>query len=172
VKQVSYSYALTPRDFPFVVPIEAATSILEVLLEEPAAQVTGGALRSTDAATTSGRTFKRFMGPDVPKGESVRVTVPVTTAATRGIILAVVAGIIALAMIAALARALMKRGGRPAAVPVAAPSERETLLASIAALDARRERGDATLSGEEYAAQRSALKARLAAVLAASDAPA
>ncbi len=170
VKQVSYSYALKAGDFPLVIPMEAPTSILEVLLEEPAAQVTGGALRATDAAVTSGRTFKRFLGQDVARGESVRITVPVTTAATRTLVLMVVAGVIALVMLAALARALMQRDARaPAAVAV---SSRESLLAAIAALDARHERGDATLTQDEYDLQRAALKARLAAVLAAGDAPA
>jgi hypothetical protein len=42
----------------------------------------------------------------------------------------------------------------------------DALVASIATLDARMERGDGSLSGEEYAMQRAQLKAQLAATLA------
>lgn len=170
VKQVSYSYALKPGDFPLTIPLEGPTSVLEVLLEEPAAQVTGASLRATEAAVTSGRTFKRFLGQDAPAGESVRITVPVTTAATRTRVLAAVAGVIALVMVGALVLALRRRGARVLPAP-SRRSERESLLAAIAALDARREQGDATLTAEDYEVQRAALKARLADMLAAGGAP-
>jgi hypothetical protein len=167
VKQVSYSYSLPSSAFPLTIPIDKPTTILEVLLEEPLAQVGGSTLRATDAATTSGRTFKRFLGQDADTGESIRITVPVTSAATRTIVLAVLAGAIALIMVGALARALVRRGAPlPAARPV---HQTDSLVAAIAALDARRERADATLSDDDYATERAALKAKLALALAAGE---
>ena len=77
VKQISYSYSVTPSLFPLTLKLEKPTSVLEVLLEEPLAQVTGGSLRATDAATTAGRTFKRFLAQDVAGGSSVHIDVPI-----------------------------------------------------------------------------------------------
>ncbi|MDB4891605.1 MAG: hypothetical protein JWL61_3460 [Gemmatimonadetes bacterium] len=168
VKQVSYSYSVPSSSFPLSVSIDKPTTVLEVLVEEPLAQVTGSTLRATDAAVTSGRTFKRFLGQDAPPGESVLITVPVTSAATRTRVLAVLAGAIALIMVGALARTLMRRGARvPAARPVL---ETTSLVAAIAALDARHERGDPTLDANAYATDRAALKAKLAQALAAGEA--
>jgi hypothetical protein len=166
VKQISYSYSVAPKSFPLVVPIEHPTSILEVLLEEPTAQVTGGALKSMAAATTQGRTFKRFLGQDVAVGNSLRVTVPAASAITREYVLIALGVGIALVMAGALARALMRRGDRGGAA-LAAPRVTDALVASIALLDARRERGDSSLSEEAYSTERSALKSQLSDALAA-----
>jgi hypothetical protein len=166
VKQLSYAYTMPSSAFPLSLTLEGPTSVLEVLLEEPAAQVTGGLLRATAAATTQGRTFKRFQSQDIPDGQRVRITVPVTTAATRTLVLSALAATIALIMAGALARALMSRSRRVSrVVPTASHSER--LLAAIAQLDARRESGDVVLDDARYAAERSALKTQLATALAA-----
>jgi hypothetical protein len=167
VKQISYSYSVAPSHFPLTLTLEKPTSVLEVLLEEPLAQVTGGSLRATDAATTAGRTFKRFLGQDALAGELVKISVPTTTATTRTRVLAVVAGVIVLVMIGALARALVGRGARARRPLVPSVSETEILLAAIAALDVRHESGDPTLDSDAYAANRASLKAQLAQVLAA-----
>ena len=169
VKQVSYSYSMPSSSFPLTLPIDKPSTVLEVLVEEPLAQVSGSTLRATDAATTSGRTFKRFLGQDASAGESVRITVPVTTAATRTRVLAVLAGVIAFVMIGALTRALMRRGtGVPPQV-ILPVSYTDSLVASIAALDARHERGDPTLDADAYVTERAALKAKLAQALAAGE---
>ena len=168
VKQVSYSYSVPSSQFPLTLRIDKPTSVLEVLLEEPLAQVTSRSLRATDAATTGGRTFKRFLGQDAASGETIRIVVPTTTATTRARVLAVLAGVIALTMLAALARALRPRGSRRRVAEVAVVSETETLVAAIAALDARHERGDITLDADAYVADRAALKARLTQALAAA----
>ena len=168
VKQVSYSYSMPASGFPLTIALDKPTTVLEVLLEEPLAQVSSPSLRATDAAVTSGRTFKRFLGQDAAAGEVVRITVPVTTAATRTRVLVVLAGAIVLVMAGALGRTLMRRGARvrPVAQPV---HQTNSLVASIAALDARHERGDPTLDADAYAAERAALKAKLTQVLAASE---
>ena len=167
VKQLSYSYSLPASAFPFTLKADAPTVVMEVLVEEVGAQVAGTSLRAMPAATTGGRTFKRFLGQDVPLGSVTKVIVPVTTQALRTKVLIGLACVIALVMLGALGRALLR--ARPVARR-APPSAREThegLAAAIALLDARRERGDPSLDDATYATERAALKAQLAAALAA-----
>ena len=166
VKQVSYSYTLPSNRFPVTLVMERPASVLEVLLEEPLAQASGGSLAPMEPATTSGRTFKRYLAQDVPAGATVRITAPTTTASTRERVLAGLAGTIALVMVVALARAL--RAGRGSArVPAApAPGTSDVLLAAIAQLDVRREQGDPALDEATYVRERAALKSQLAATLA------
>jgi hypothetical protein len=165
VKQLSYSYTLPPGAFPLTFAHERFTGVFEVLLEEPGAQVRSTNLRSMGEVTTQGRQFKRFLAQSAPKGETVRIDVPVTSAGTRTRVLVGLAIAIALAMIAALTRALLRRPPRGQASPV--PDESVgTLAAAIAALDARHDAGDGTLDEAAYARERAALKAQLTASLA------
>ncbi|MES2178749.1 MAG: hypothetical protein V4550_12890 [Gemmatimonadota bacterium] len=166
VKQISYTYRLPSSSFPLAVGITAAVSVLEVLVEEPTAVVTGGELRSVAAATTGGRTFKRFLAQDVAAGESVRITVPAATAETRKKVLIVLAAVMIVLMAGALFRALRRRDTENADPRARTPSTADELLAEIAVLDARFEGGDASLDRETYDAQRAALKLRVTSALA------
>jgi len=173
VKQLSFSYALDGRSFPLDFTLDRQNGLLEVLLEEPGAQVRSPSLRSQGNATTQGRTFKRFLAQNPPAGERVRIDVPSTAFAARSTLVTAVAVGIALAMIAALWVAY-RRGA--ATRPATSRAQREesvaTLASAIAALDARREANDPTLAIAEYDAERAALKARLAAKLAGGASPA
>jgi hypothetical protein len=60
-----------------------------------------------------------------------------------------------------------RRGSSARPVPAARSENAESLAVAIAALDTRRDARDPSLSAEEYAAARAALKARLSAMLAA-----
>ena len=167
VKQLSYSYSLPASSFPLTLAIDRPTVVLEVLVEEAGAQVTGTNLRAMAAATTGGRTFKRFLAQDVPAGSVAKVTVPATTQALRTKVLIGLACVIAVVMLAALGRALSR--ARPA-LPRPAVQARDThddLAAAIALLDARKERDDPSLDDATYATERASLKARLVAALAA-----
>lgn len=167
VKQLSYSYSLPPGAFPLSLRMDNPTVVLEVLVEEAGAQVAGAVLRSMPAATTGGRTFKRFLGQDVPAGATVRVSVPVTTQAVRTKVLVGLACAIVLIMAGALGRSLWRTNGR---IQRGAEPPRQTyddLVASIALLDARKERSDPTLGDAAYVSQRAALKAKLVDALAA-----
>jgi hypothetical protein len=166
VKQLSFNYTLPPGAFPLELVLERPTSVLEVLLEEPGAQVRAPALRAMPDARTDGRIFKRFIAQAAPQGERVRIDVPVTTASTRTRVLVGVAIAIVLAMAAALLRALTRRGAAPTPAR-AAPDSVDGLAAAIAALDARRDSDDGSLNESDYASTRAALKARLTAALAA-----
>jgi hypothetical protein len=173
VKQLSFSYSLKDGAFPLRLTLERQTSVLEVLLEEQAAQARAPSLRAQGSVSTQGRTFKRFLAQGAPAGEEIRIDVPTAAGATRVNVVIAVIVVIVLAMAAALWRALSRRSPRAPGVrtgaSVDAPATAESLVAAIAALDARRESGDATLDEAHYTAERAALKARLAAALAAPE---
>ena len=172
VKQLSFSYVLMDGAFPLNVVLERQTGVFEVLLEEQAAQARGPSLRAQGSVTTQGRTFKRFLAQGAPAGETIRIDVPTAAGATRVNVLIGVAVVIVLAMVGALWRALSRRAPRLPRVTGAtidAPTTAESLVAAIAALDARHESGDTTLDEVHYSAERAALKARLADALAARD---
>jgi hypothetical protein len=166
VKQLTWSYSLDARAFPLEITLDRANALLEVLLEEPGAQVRASSLRAQGTATTQGRTFKRFLAQNAPVGEKIRIEVPSTAAANRSTVVIALLVVAGLAMIAALAIAY--RRGRAARAPLTARAESaEDLAAAIAALDARRDAHDPSLNADDYAVQRAALKARLATMLAA-----
>lgn len=173
VKQLSFSYVLKDRAFPLKITLARQTGVFEVLLEEQAAQARGPSLRAQGSVSTQGRTFKRFLAQGPPAGETIRIDVPTAAGATRVNVLIAVAVVTVLAMIAALWRALARRGPRAAVAATGAsmdaPATAESLVAAIAALDARHEAGDASLGDVQYDAQRAALKARLAEALAVRD---
>ena len=166
VKQLSYSYDLPDGAFPLRVAMERQTGVLEVLLEEEGAQARSPTLRSLGTVAQQGRSFKRFLSQGTAPDEVVRIDVPTMAFATRTRVLSALAVLIGLAMAAALARALLGRSSMRRAAPVAAPPRSESLVAALAALDARHEAGDATLAPDVYAAERASLKARLTAALA------
>jgi hypothetical protein len=167
VKQLSFSYALDQRAFPWTFTLYRQNGLLEVLLEEPGAQVRAPSLRSQGNATTQGRTFKRFLAQNPPAGERVRIDVPSTAFAARSTLVAAVAVGIMVAMIGALWIAYRRgRASRPSVARVQPEESVATLASAIAALDARRDANDPSLSGAAYDAERAALKARLAAKLA------
>lgn len=165
VKQLSFTYALDARAFPLEITLDRPNALLEVLLEEVGAQVRSPSLRAQGSATTQGRTFKRFLAQNAPEGERVRIDVPSTAAAARStVVLWLLVGL-AVAMIVALGLAYRRGAARVRPARVTHESV-DSLAAAIAALDARHEASDSTLPDEQYRAERSALKARLAALLA------
>jgi len=174
VKQISYTYALDASAFPLMLTLDRANFVLEVLLEEQGAQARAPSLHAQGNATTQGRTFKRFLAQNAPKGEQIRIDVPSNAAAARTTVVTVLAIVFAIAMLVALAIAF-RRGRAPRAVYArgvsAQPESVDALAAAIAALDARHEAGDASLSADAYGAERATLKARLASALAARDTP-
>lgn len=172
VKQLSFSYVLKDGAFPLKITLERQTGVFEVLLEEQAAQAKSPSLRAQGAVSTQGRTFKRFLAQGAPAGETVRIDVPTAAGATRANVLIALAVVIVLAMVAALWRALSRRAPRVVATGATmdAPATPESLVAAIAALDARHDSGDAMLDEARYSAERASLKARLAAALAARNA--
>lgn len=109
MKQLVYSYTLPDDAFPLTLPLERATSILEVLLEEPAARVEAPGLRQLQTANVDGRQFRRFLAQDVPAGTVMKLTVPETSQPVATWLAAALTLVIGGAMTWALARALRRR---------------------------------------------------------------
>jgi hypothetical protein len=76
VRQLVLTYSVAPGVFPLALGLDAPAEVLEVLLEEAAGRVDGGALASLGAVTVEGREFVRFLGRDVPAGAPVNIVVP------------------------------------------------------------------------------------------------
>ncbi|HEY8165254.1 MAG TPA: hypothetical protein VIF83_06840 [Gemmatimonadaceae bacterium] len=110
LKQLAFSYSLPASRFPLSIPISEPTQILEVLIEEEKGTVTGARLKETNPVSVSNRTFRRFMGVDVPVNSVSVIDLPAARRATitSGYMIAITL-LIAGAMAAALALALRRR---------------------------------------------------------------
>lgn len=109
VKQLVFSYTVPDRAFPLAIPVGTATQVVEVLLEEPRARVTGAGLRAVQPVAIEGRPFRRFLAADVPQAAVLTVSVPETARPLAPWVLAVLTLAIGGAMTLALARALRRR---------------------------------------------------------------
>ena len=168
IRQVAFSYSVPAEDFPLTVPVRDTVAVFEVLLEDPGASATGGGLAEQPTASLEGRTFRRFLGQDVPPDAPISITVGDPTA-PRGnrYLFAPVLGAAAL-MIVALVFALTRRRSAAVAAKATAPPDAGHLARDIAELDDAFARADAPSDAERasYQRRRDELKARLAAALA------
>lgn len=164
-RQVSYAYELPKSALPASIALGEPTSVLEVLLEEQAATVSGGNLSEVAPTSTAGRTFRRFLAQNVPQTSVIRIDVPFVLGAARSRYFIAVAVVCALSMLGAVVVAARRR---PAVVPRAPAQPADALLHAIATLDARYERESAPSEATRanYEAERARLKTQLAAVLA------
>jgi len=115
VRQLVLTYELGAGVFPLALGLDAPAEVLEVLLEETAGRVDGGALESLGTVTVEGRDFMRYLGRDVPAGAPVSIVVPDRATSVPGWLPGVLLGILSLAVVALAVRR------RPAVVPAAAP---------------------------------------------------
>jgi hypothetical protein len=173
VRQLVLTYQLPGKAFPVSFPMQRPTSVLELLFEDPRGRVSGVEVREMDAATIEGRNFRRMLSQDVPASAVVTVDMPSPPIGSTRVI-AVVIGTVAGLMVVGLVIWLGRR--RRHAVPrVSAPvnavpaSDVDSLVAELAALDARHEASPSRDADAEaaYARERAALKARLERALAA-----
>jgi hypothetical protein len=172
IKQISFSFRIPAGDFPLSIPLRDGASVLEVLLEEPAAQVSGARLEQVPNVSVQGRTFTRYLAQDVPANAVARIQVPEVTPPRKSIYLAAVAIAIGAAMLVALAMTFGKRTRRAVPVapaPASALEDPDQVAGAIARLDSAFERRtDASAADRAaYEETRAALKQRLAAALAA-----
>jgi len=164
VRQLVLTYLLPADAFPVSWPLQRATSVLEVLAEDPRARVEGARLTEVASAAIEGRPFRRFLARDVASNAVVRIDAPKPGGTNRSA-LRVLAFVIAAVMLGALALWRMRgRRGAPAVMRIRS----EDLIAELATLDARFERNpsaDASARAE-YERDRADLKARIASALA------
>ncbi len=170
IRQFAFTYELPASAFPLSLPAERPIGVLEVLVQEPTARVVGPKLREMAPVSTEGRTFRRFLGQDVPANAVIRVEVPRIAGAEREKIYVGVAGVLLLAMIIALVfawRRAMPGGARPSRMTGGGRSR--VLLQEIAVLDEAFEQSSPAddVQRADYESKRAALKAELRDVLAA-----
>ena len=110
LKQLSFSYSLPATSFPLKLPLEKATGIYEILIEEKAGTVTGPRLKEVDSVTVDERSFRRFLASDMPANSVAVIDLPVPP--RRSIdprFLVAITLLLGGAMVLALARALRRR---------------------------------------------------------------
>ena len=167
LKQIAVSYVLPGTAFPVSIPIERATPVLEVLIEDPAGSATGAGVVEVDPVSAEGRTFRRFLAADAPASGVLILRMPRAARFGRGTYLSIVLLAIGTAMLIVLARSFSRR--RPL-VPgrIDLPDDPDRLAREVAALDAAFERMPAPTDEARaaYQARRQELKQRLAAALA------
>lgn len=111
IKQLSFSYSLPAKAFPLKLPLEKATGIYEILIEEMAGSVTGPHLREVDPVTADERNFRRFLASDMPENSVAVIDLP-PPPPSRSIdprFLVAITLVLGGSMIVALAQALRRR---------------------------------------------------------------
>jgi len=170
IRQMAFTYELPVSAFPLSLPVERATGVLELLVQEPTARVKGGSLREMAPVNAEGRMFRRFLAQDIPANTVVTVDAPRLVGPERQ---KVYVGV-GVALFAAMLFALIFAGRRalPSRTRVAAPTSptrAQVLLREIAALDAEHERAVVPEDSEArsaYESKRRALKSELADAIA------
>jgi hypothetical protein len=168
LKQLSFRYELSPDAFPLTVPITEPVGVLEVVVDDPGARVSGAGLREMPPVQSEGRTFKRFLSQDVARNAVVRIELAAAGGTARGATVVFLGALFAAAAGGALALAIMRGRRRPTPARSAPHAESEVLVRAIAELDARFE-GEPAAAGASrtaYEAERRALKERLRDALA------
>ncbi|MEO7084406.1 MAG: hypothetical protein ABI085_08850 [Gemmatimonadaceae bacterium] len=181
IRQFAFTYELPADAFPLAVPVERATGVFELLVQEQTARVhaTGTTLREMAPVNPDGRMFRRFLAQDVPANSIVNVDMPRAIGGARDSGYLVVAATLLAVMLAAAFVAF--RRGRPrarfagaqfAGPPFAAPvveTKSQRLLRELAMLDDTFERTGAgdDAARAQYQSERARLKSELSEVLAA-----
>ena len=159
-KQLTLEYVI-PADRQRVDFPALTGSSLDVLVEESAAKVGGGSLALADSQQIEGRWFHRWSG-HLGAGEEMHLTLPSLSRTPRLVLAALVGGV-------ALALALAAWRATASAAPRPAPPAAETLLDSLAGLDARYAGRESEVAADEwqrYQQERVRLKTALEAALA------
>jgi len=168
LKQVTFSYELPAATDPIEILVEAPATVLEVLVEDANAQVSGAGLVAVDPVEIEGRAFRRFLAQDVAAAQTFSITVP-PAASSRGLRLMLIVTAVGAAMLLGLGMFVM-RGG-PGAFSRRREDDPEALALAVASLDAAFERIAAPNEQQkaEHYLERARLKGRLSAALAKRD---
>ncbi len=164
-KQLIVQYGLPATVRALTLPFEQKADFVNVLVADPRAKVTGGALAPADTEVIQGRTYRRWMGA-VPAGATVRITLG-RAFATPGWLLAALVGGLGIGLVLAAFHFL--RRPRAAGAHPARAMDPDTLIERLAQLDARyagREGDTDPAEWARYQAERAELKSRLSATLA------
>jgi hypothetical protein len=111
IKQLSIAYSLPAKAFPLKLPLEKATGVYEIMIEEKAGSVTGPHLREVDPVTVDEHDFRRFLASDMPENSVAVIDLPAPPP-SRAIdprYLVAITLVLGGSMVVALAQALRRR---------------------------------------------------------------
>jgi len=171
IRQFAFTYALPSSAFPLSIAIDRPVGVLEVLVQEPTARITGARMRESAPVSSDGRTFRRFVGQDLSAGTTLQLDLPRLIGAERekayfGVTGALLAGM----LVALVVAGRRSRSRRRVAVPVRVPPEPRSrrLLRALAALDDEFEKLSSpdAATRAEYEAKRASLKTQFGEALA------
>ena len=111
IKQLSFSYTLPAKAFPLRLPLEKATGVYEIMIEEKAGSVTGPHLKEVDPVTVDEHDFRRFLASDMPENSVAVIDLP-PPPPVRSIdprFLVAITLVLGGSMVVALAQALRRR---------------------------------------------------------------
>jgi hypothetical protein len=110
IRQVSFSYTLPAKAFPLKLPLEKATDVYEILIEEKGGSVTGPHLKEVESVTVDERNFRRFLASDMPENSVALIDLPPPPSPSiNPHILVAITLVLGGSMIVALAQALRRR---------------------------------------------------------------
>ena len=108
LRQVAFSYRIPVDSFPLRLPIERATTALEVMLEEPTASASAPGLTESDPASVEARTFRRFVASNVPASAVLPIEAPMPPPDSRALPIAITVIAIGVVMLIVLARSFTR----------------------------------------------------------------
>jgi hypothetical protein len=175
LRQLQFSYNLPVSGFPLTLSVLDTTTVLEVMVEDQAARVTGAEFVAQPPVEMDRRGFQRFLAHDVPGGVTFTIAPSRASASWRTTYYLAVLVLVGAALLLGFARAALRPAranptGSAAARQMSA-NETTRLAHAIATLDARFERlrSPGAEQREAYETQRRALVQRLNEQLAARD---
>ena len=170
VKQFSINYRVPSDAKALQFPIDAATTVLEVLIEDPKGSAAGAGLKETASPTLGGRQFKRFLAQDVKAGATIEAVAPTgggNGLSMKSIVTATAIGAVGLIMV--VINFAQRKPGAPSTRAEA--DEPDAMARDIAALDEAFERNESPTADAkaDHYQLRARRKARLTAALARRD---
>lgn len=111
IKQLSFSYTLPANSFPLKLPLEKATGVYEIMIEDKTGTVSGPHIREVDPVTVDERNYRRFLASDMPENSVAVIDLPAPPS-TRTVdprYLLAITLVIGASMVVALAQALRRR---------------------------------------------------------------
>jgi hypothetical protein len=166
-KQLVLQYGLPASAHNLELRFENPADLVNVLIADRGARVSGGSLAPADTEVIQGRTYPRWMGP-VSAGAVVRIRLSQLGHAPDWLLPGLVAGLGGV-LIAAATHVLR---ARPQPNWTDRSTEADVLLERLAQLDARYAAHEGEIEPSEwerYRAERASVKSRLEAVLAAGS---
>src|ERR1043166_3464327 len=123
MRQLSFSYTLPSDAFPLSVPVTDSVELMEVLVQEPDAVVSGGGLTEVSPVSQEGATFPRLLAQNFRASSVLRIVVPARSHNFAARTISTVAAILAALMLAALLFAFTRRKTPRVVIRPTDPSE-------------------------------------------------